>query len=246
MATEGSRAVSNASAFHPTRFPVPQQLTFWAPPPYRRKKKYNNNFKGYHQALTRAVLRCACSYADTLYAEGVRTLYLPMTLSLCEDERRALTAYVKAGGTLVLEAGAGSYRENGELEADGSFLRELLGMQSVNFDLLRAPETVYTLMAEGRASSATTGSGFAPCSRRQSRPSSMAALRFSRAASGRDALFGSALWAVCLLNTRDDATADLIASYANANGLCSDSMLSSSVAACASAGKRYRIRACSR
>ena len=63
-----------------------------------------------------------------------------MTLSLCEDERRALTAYVKAGGTLVLEAGAGSYRENGELEADGSFLRELLGMQSVNFDLLRVPE----------------------------------------------------------------------------------------------------------
>ena len=79
-----------------------------------------------------------------------------MTLSLCEDERRALTAYVKAGGTLVLEAGAGSYRENGELEADRSFLRELFGMQSVNFDLLRVPETVYTL--DGRRTDALFGS----------------------------------------------------------------------------------------
>ena len=106
----------------------------------QEEKKYNNSFKGYHQALTDRGIPCRfahADYADTLYAEGVRTLYLPMTLSLCEDERRALTAYVKAGGTLVLEAGAGSYRENGELEADGSFLRELLGMQSVNFDLLR-------------------------------------------------------------------------------------------------------------
>ena len=200
----------------------------------QEEKKYNNSFKGYHQALTDRGIPCRfahADYADTLYAEGVRTLYLPMTLSLCEDERRALTAYVKAGGTLVLEAGAGSYRENGELEADGSFLRELLGMQSVNFDLLRAPETVYTLDGRRTGEFCYYRQGFASCAadvtvKAVFSDGSPAILTRSFGA-GRIVWFGGfaggAYW-----NTRDDATADLIASYANANGYVAIRMLSSS------------------
>lgn len=105
----------------------------------QEEKKYNNSFKGYHQAFSDSGIPCRfvhADYVDELYTEGVRTLYVPMSLAMSEQEKTGLLQYVKCGGTMILECGAGMYRENGELDPENSFLKELFGMVTCSYDQL--------------------------------------------------------------------------------------------------------------
>ena len=98
------------------------------------ERSYNLSFQGIWRLLEDAGVPSRfvhADYASSLYEEGVRSLYLPMTLSLSQEEREQLLAYTAAGGKLIVEAGAGMYWENGELDMEQTFLRELFGMQGV-------------------------------------------------------------------------------------------------------------------
>jgi hypothetical protein len=51
-------------------------------------------------------------HADRLIqalTEGLRTLYVPVALSICPDGEQALTHFVEKGGTLVVEACTGLF-----------------------------------------------------------------------------------------------------------------------------------------
>lgn len=105
----------------------------------QEEKKYNHSFKGYHQALCDAGIPCRfvhADYADKMYEEGVRTLYAPMTLALSCKEKEDLKVYVEKGGTLILECGAGMYKENGELDFNNKLLGDFFGMVTCSYDQL--------------------------------------------------------------------------------------------------------------
>ena len=96
------------------------------------EESYNNSFRGIWRLLLDAGIPCRFAhgdYAETLFEEGVRNLFLPMALCLSEEERKSLIGYVKAGGRLVSEPCAGMYRDNAEMDLKNSFLAELFGME---------------------------------------------------------------------------------------------------------------------
>lgn len=114
------------------------------------EQKYNNSFKGYHQALTDCGIPCRfvhADYADSMYAEGVRTLYVPMSLSLAPEEKKSLIGFVREGGTMILECGAGMYKENGELDFNNAFLYDLFGMVTCSYDEI--PGSTITAVKNG-------------------------------------------------------------------------------------------------
>lgn len=190
----------------------------------QEEKKYNNSFKGFHQALTDRGIPCRfahADYADTLYEQGVRTLYLPMALALSEEEKSALTAYVEKGGTVFIEGCAGMYMENGELEPSLQLMRELTGMKTHSYD--RIADESLPAYAEGTKLFECTyyRQYFADCAdtcailtRFEDGAPAAFVNRFGK---GRvvwvGGYIGAAYW-----NTRDGATGDFIASFANHNG----------------------------
>lgn len=110
------------------------------------EESYNGSFQGIWRLLEDAGIPnqfVHADHADTLYSEGVRCLYLPMALSISRREQEQLLAYVTAGGRLIVEAGAGAYRENGALDMQQRFLRQLLGMEGVFFDKPRSARRAY-------------------------------------------------------------------------------------------------------
>lgn len=101
------------------------------------EEKYNRSFYGIYQMLYEVGIPVRFAHTDTagaLYAQGVRTLYVPMGLCLDAGEREVLTAFAAAGGRLVLEGGTGLYRENAELDTQATLLDTLLGMQGVSIE----------------------------------------------------------------------------------------------------------------
>ena len=100
----------------------------------RREELYAQSVTGIYEAAYRRripVRFVHADYADRLWEEGLRTLYLPMPLSLSEHEVDALLRFVQAGGTLVSEAFPGLYDEGGRLETRNEALRALFGLRHI-------------------------------------------------------------------------------------------------------------------
>ena len=98
---------------------------------------YCESFKGIWQLLLDADIPCRFMHGDYIehaHAEGLTHLYLPMALCLDDDERRHILSFVKNGGTLIAEGGAGMYFENAELDRQSTFWRELLDMRGAFVD----------------------------------------------------------------------------------------------------------------
>ena len=70
-------------------------------------------------------------FVDSLWEEGLRTLYLPMPLSLSAHEIDALRTFAERGGTIVSEAFPGLYDEGGHLETSALALRTIFGLEHV-------------------------------------------------------------------------------------------------------------------
>jgi len=68
-------------------------------------------------------------HLDSLISSSIKVLYVPMPLILDPDTQKAFKQFVHRGGTLILEACAGLYFENGELDLQGTFLYEMTGLE---------------------------------------------------------------------------------------------------------------------
>lgn len=79
-------------------------------------------------------------YLDTAWDEGVRTLMLPMPITLSADEIDMLELFIRTGGTIVAEAYPGLYDQTGLLDQSATVLRRLFGLDHVEVQGL--PEDV--------------------------------------------------------------------------------------------------------
>ncbi|MEI6877046.1 MAG: alpha-amylase family protein, partial [Spirochaetota bacterium] len=75
-------------------------------------------------------------YVELMAAEGVKVLYMPMTLVVSDRERRALLSFVEEGGTLVAEAGVGLYDAGGKLDQECLTLEEIFGLEHIELQAL--------------------------------------------------------------------------------------------------------------
>lgn len=110
----------------------------------QEEKLYNHSFKGIYKLLTGSgipVRFAHADYIDAIIAEGVRTLYLPLTLSLSDHEQAKLFEYVENGGTLLVEGCTGMYGENGEMDMHFAFLHSLFSMESVAIEAIKKGHT---------------------------------------------------------------------------------------------------------
>ncbi len=76
----------------------------------------------------------------TAFEEGVRTLMLPMPMTLSAQETDQLEAFIRAGGTVVTEAFAGLYDQTGLLDQRAQALRRLFGLEHVEVQGLASDE----------------------------------------------------------------------------------------------------------
>ena len=78
-------------------------------------------------------------YMDSVWEEGLRVLYVPMALSLSDEEQSRILKFAGMGGRVVLEAAAGLYSEMGEISAGGSsspcpMLEAAFGAEEISLD----------------------------------------------------------------------------------------------------------------
>ncbi len=103
----------------------------------RREDLYAGSAAGAYRAAYQARIPVRFvheDYVDTITDEGVKSLYVPMALSLSERELHALRRFVEAGGTLVGEAATGLYDESGALDQASRALTELFGVDHAELD----------------------------------------------------------------------------------------------------------------
>lgn len=127
-----------------------QVLSFCAE---RREDLYAGSVAGIYRAAYEAGIPVRFAhedYLDSLGAEGVRTLYVPMALCLDDRERSALRAFAEAGGLLVGEAATGMYDAGGALDPDSRALSELFGVRHIELEAL--PEWGFSEAAGGGCS----------------------------------------------------------------------------------------------
>lgn len=77
-------------------------------------------------------------YLDSLLSSSVKVLYVSMPLILEPATVAVFKQFVQRGGTLILEAGAGLYRANGEIDLQQQALSELMSVRHV--EIQAAPE----------------------------------------------------------------------------------------------------------
>ncbi len=80
-------------------------------------------------------------HIDTLVSSAIKVLYIPMPLILERATQEACTQFVQRGGKLILEAGAGLYGEQGEIDLQGTVLAELAGLEHVEIQALAEGES---------------------------------------------------------------------------------------------------------
>lgn len=100
----------------------------------RREILYAESVTGIYEAAYRSgipVRFVHADFVDSLWEEGLRTLYLPMPLSLSAHEIDALRTFAERGGTIVSEAFPGLYDEGGHLETSALALRTIFGLEHV-------------------------------------------------------------------------------------------------------------------
>lgn len=78
-------------------------------------------------------------YMESAWEEGLRVLYVPMSLSLSDEEQGRILKFAGMGGRVVLEAAAGLYSEMGEISAGGSsspcpMLEAAFGAEEISLD----------------------------------------------------------------------------------------------------------------
>lgn len=78
-------------------------------------------------------------YMESAWEEGLRVLYVPMSLSLSDEEQSRILKFAGMGGRVVLEAAAGLYSEMGEISAGGSsspcpMLEAAFGAEEISLD----------------------------------------------------------------------------------------------------------------
>lgn len=111
----------------------------------KEEQQYAQSFKGIYQALYERGIPVRFvheDYIEEIEKEGLRVLYLPMTLALSVKVREGIKKFVRNGGTLVAEGPVGMYRENGETDMSFDFLRELISASKAGIDLLKTPQLV--------------------------------------------------------------------------------------------------------
>ena len=96
----------------------------------RSEGMYARGLYGTYQAFFVRSIPVGFVHADRLtqaLTEGLRTLYVPVALSISPDEEQALTHFVEKGGTLVVEACTGLFDEHGLLRSS-LLLEQALGL----------------------------------------------------------------------------------------------------------------------
>jgi beta-galactosidase GanA len=76
-------------------------------------------------------------------SDGLKTLYLPVALSISEREEEELAHFVEEGGTLISEACPGLYDERGVLKQSAKLLYRVLGLGQQAVDRTERVELVW-------------------------------------------------------------------------------------------------------
>jgi beta-galactosidase GanA len=103
----------------------------------RREDLYAGSIAGVYRAAYAASLPVRFvheDYIDTMMAEGLQVLYVPMALSLDGNEIAAMRRFVEAGGLLIGEAAFGLYDGTGLLDEASTALGELFGLEHREID----------------------------------------------------------------------------------------------------------------
>ena len=80
-------------------------------------------------------------HLDSLLDSAIKVLYVPMPLILDPATQDIFKQFVQRGGTLILEAAAGLYHENGEIDIEGTALKELANLEHIEIQAFTEGET---------------------------------------------------------------------------------------------------------
>jgi beta-galactosidase GanA len=101
----------------------------------RQEELYAGSLFGIYKAAYRSSLPirfCHEDYLEDLKTDGIKNLFLPMTLALSEREISAFKEFVEAGGTIITEACPGMFNEEALLDTKSRLLKELFALQHID------------------------------------------------------------------------------------------------------------------
>ena len=99
----------------------------------RLEEKYAKSLCGVYRAAYLNGIPIRYFHEDqisSLLESSIKNLYVPMPLVLDKKEQDILFEFVNQGGNLILEAGAGLYDSNGEIDLNGSTLKKLAHLEN--------------------------------------------------------------------------------------------------------------------
>lgn len=107
-----------------------------------QEEKYAHSIYGVFKSCTEGGIPVRFvhgDYMESAWEEGLRVLYVPMSLSLSDEEQSRILEFAGMGGRVVLEAAAGLYSEMGEISAGGSsspcpMLEAAFGAEEISLD----------------------------------------------------------------------------------------------------------------
>lgn len=107
-----------------------------------QEEKYAHSIYGVFKSCTEGGIPVRFvhgDYMESAWEEGLRVLYVPMSLSLSDEEQSRILKFAGMGGRVVLEAAAGLYSEMGEISAGGSsspcpMLEAAFGAEEISLD----------------------------------------------------------------------------------------------------------------
>lgn len=107
-----------------------------------QEEKYAHSIYGVFKSCTEGGIPVRFvhgDYMESAWEEGLRVLYVPMALSLSDEEQSRILEFAGMGGRVVLEAAAGLYSEMGEISAGGSsspcpMLEAAFGAEEISLD----------------------------------------------------------------------------------------------------------------
>ena len=107
-----------------------------------QEEKYAHSIYGVFKSCTEGGIPVRFvhgDYMESAWEEGLRVLYVPMALSLSDEEQSRILKFAGMGGRVVLEAAAGLYSEMGEISVGGSnspcpMLEAAFGAEEISLD----------------------------------------------------------------------------------------------------------------
>lgn len=107
-----------------------------------QEEKYAHSIYGVFKSCTEGGIPVRFvhgDYMESAWEEGLRVLYVPMSLSLSDEEQSRILEFAGMGGRVVLEAAGGLYSEMGEISAGGSsspcpMLEAAFGAEEISLD----------------------------------------------------------------------------------------------------------------